>query len=85
MTHDHHSSDTESNSHDSSEDHPTPLTPSTDHDENFRCGFVTLIGAPNVGKSTLLNALIGEHLAITSKRPQTTRNRIPGVFTREDA
>ena len=53
--------------------------------EDFRCGFITLIGAPNVGKSTLLNAMIGEHLAITSRRPQTTRNRIPGVLTREDA
>ena len=56
-----------------------------EHPSDFRCGFVMLIGAPNVGKSTLLNALIGEHLAITSRRPQTTRNRIPGVFTREDA
>ena len=53
--------------------------------EGFRCGFITLIGAPNVGKSTLLNAMIGEHLAITSRRPQTTRNRIPGVLSREDA
>ena len=51
----------------------------------FRCGFITLIGAPNVGKSTLLNHMIGEHLAITSRRPQTTRNRIPGVLSREDA
>lgn len=53
--------------------------------DGFRCGFITLIGAPNVGKSTLLNAMIGEHLAITSRRPQTTRNRIPGVLSREDA
>ena len=57
----------------------------TESPEGFRCGFITLIGAPNVGKSTLLNAMIGEHLAITSRRPQTTRNRIPGVLSREDA
>ena len=56
-----------------------------DSPEGFRCGYITLIGAPNVGKSTLLNAMIGEHLAITSRRPQTTRNRIPGVLSREDA
>ena len=48
-----------------------------------KCGFITLIGAPNVGKSTLLNRLIGERLAITSSRPQTTRNRIPGILSRE--
>lgn len=58
---------------------------SSESPDGFRCGFITLIGAPNVGKSTLLNAMIGEHLAITSRRPQTTRNRIPGVLSREDA
>ncbi|MBM4291440.1 MAG: GTPase Era [Deltaproteobacteria bacterium] len=50
-----------------------------------RCGFITLLGAPNVGKSTLLNRLIGERIAITSARPQTTRNRIPGVLTRPNS
>ncbi len=52
--------------------------------EDYKSGFVALIGRPNAGKSTLLNQVLGQKIAIVSDKPQTTRTKIQGIYTDEE-
>ena len=52
---------------------------------NFHSGFVAILGRPNVGKSTFLNRVVGQKIAIMSDKAQTTRNKIQGIYTEDDA
>lgn len=65
--------------------HPAPISDRPATPTTYKSGYIAIIGRPNVGKSTLLNYILGEKLAITSRKPQTTRQNLLGIYTREDA
>ena len=64
---------------------PLDYSQYTDTPEGFRSGFVSFVGRPNTGKSTLTNALVGQKIAITADQPETTRHTIRGLVHRDDA